>query len=114
MLNQLKRMSVTLFATLMLLTSAFAGIGSVDQIAVPVENTSESNIVLAFAEEMPRKKKASRSGKRRNKKIQKALTGGEDIEKPKDKKDSLKEKNKGGKKSTSWWKKLFAKKSATK
>ncbi|MBT3664525.1 hypothetical protein HOI27_01500 [bacterium] len=111
MLNQLKRMSVTLFATLMLLTSAFAGIGSVDQIAVPVENTSESNIVLAFAEEMPRKKKASRSGKRRR---QKALTGGEDIEKPKDKKDSLKEKNKGGKKSTSWWKKLFAKKSATK
>ena len=104
-------MSVTLFATLMLLTSAFAGIGSVDQIAVPVENTSESNIVLAFAEEMPRKKKASRSGKRRR---QKALTGGEDIEKPKDKKDSLKEKNKGGKKSTSWWKKLFAKKSATK
>lgn len=114
MLNKLKRMSVTLFATLMLLTSAFAGIGSVDQIAVPVENTSESNIVLAFAEEMPRKKKASRSGKRRNKKRQKALTGGEDIEKPKDKKDSLKEKNKGGKKSTSWWKKLFAKKSATK
>ena len=111
MLNQLKRKSVTLFATLMLLTSAFAGIGSVDQIAVPVENTSESNIVLAFAEEMPRKKKASRSGKRRR---QKALTGGEDIEKPKDKKDSLKEKNKGGKKSTSWWKKLFAKKSATK
>jgi len=111
MLNQLKRMSVTLFATLMLLTSAFAGIGSVDQIAVPVENTSESNIVLAFAEEMPRKKRASRSGKRRR---QKALTGGEDIEKPKDKKDSLKEKNKGGKKSTSWWKKLFAKKSATK
>ena len=111
MLNQLKRMSVTLFATLMLLTSAFAGIGSVDQIAVPVDNTSESNIVLAFAEEMPRKKKASRSGKRRR---QKALTGGEDIEKPKDKKDSLKEKNKGGKKSTSWWKKLFAKKSATK
>ena len=57
MLNQLKRMSVTLFATLMLLTSAFAGIGSVDQIAVPVENISESNIVLAFAEEMPRKKR---------------------------------------------------------
>ena len=112
MLNQLKRMSVTLFATLMLLTSAFAGIGSVDQIAVPVENTSESNIVLAFAEEMPRKKRASRKGKKRKK--QKALTGGEDIEKPKDKKDSLKEKNKGGKKSTSWWKKLFAKKSATK
>ena len=113
MLNQLKRMSVTLFATLMLLTSAFAGIGSVDQIAVPVENTSESNIVFAFAEEMPRKKRASRRGKR-SKKIRKSLTGGEDIEKPNDKKDSLKEKNKGGKKSTSWWKKLFSKKAATK
>ena len=82
MLNQLKRMSVTLFATLMLLTSAFAGIGSVDQIAVPVENTSESNIVFAFAEEMPRKKKASRKGKR-SRRRQKSLTGGEDIEKPK-------------------------------
>jgi len=113
MLNQLKRMSVTLFATLMLLTSAFAGIGSVDQIAVPVENISEGNIVLAFAEEMPRKKKASRKGKR-SRKRQKSLTGGEDIEKPEDKKDSLKDKNKGGKKSTSWWKKLFSKKAATK
>ena len=113
MLNQLKRMSVTLFATLMLLTSAFAGIGSVDQIAVPVENIFESNIVLAFAEEMPRKKKASRKGKR-SRKRQKSLTGGEDIEKPEDKKDSLKDKNKGGKKSTSWWKKLFSKKAATK
>ena len=114
MLNQLKRMSVTLFATLMLLTSAFAGIGSVDQIAVPVENISESNIVLAFAEEMPRKKKRSRRGKRSSKKREKSLTGGEDIEKPEDKKDSLKDKNKGGKKSTSWWKKLFSKKAATK
>lgn len=113
MLNQLKRMLVTLFATLMLLTSAFAGIGSVDQIAVPVENTSESNIVFAFAEEMPRKKRASRRGKR-SKKIRKSLTGGEDIEKPKGEKGSLKEKNKGGKKSTSWWKKLFSKKAATK
>ena len=113
MLNQLKRMSVTLFATLILLTSAFAGIGSVDQIAIPVENTSGSNIVFASAEEMPRKKRASRKGKR-SKRRQKSLTGGEDIEKPKDEKGSLKEKNKGGKKSTSWWKKLFSKKAATK
>jgi len=111
MLNKLKRTAVSLFAVLMLLTSAFAGLVSADQIAMPAENTSGSNIVFASAEEMPRKKRASRSGKRRR---QKALTGGEDIEKPKDKKDSLKEKNKGGKKSTSWWKKLFAKKSATK
>ena len=88
MLNQLKRMLVTLFATLMLLTSAFAGIGSVDQIAVPVENTSESNIVFAFAEEMPRKKRASRRGKR-SKKIRKSLTGGEDIEKPNEDRKSV-------------------------
>ncbi|MBT6018943.1 hypothetical protein HOG81_06990, partial [bacterium] len=108
MLNKLKRTAVSLFAVLMLLTSAFAGLVSADQIAMPAEDTSGSNIVFASAEEMPRKKRASRSGKRSRKK-RKALTGGEDIEKPKDKKDSLKEKNKGGKKSTSWWKKLFAK-----
>ena len=113
MLNKLKRTAVSLFAVLMLLTSAFAGLVSADQIAMPAEDTSGSNIVFASAEEMPRKKRASRSGKRSRKK-RKALTGGEDIEKPKDKKDSLKEKNKGGKKSTSWWKKLFSKKAATK